>query len=256
MILHQFPSSHYNEKARWALDYKQIAHERISYLPGPHVSKIKNLTGGKQSSTPVLEADTIISGSAAIIDFLEQRYPDHPLYPAKVEERTAAFDWQTRLDESLGPAVRTVVFAIFVEEPGFLTKTFAGKKLFLTRLGYRAMLPMVMPIIKKANGADSEENIQACQTCVDQYLNEIAETVETTGYLVGDAFSVADLTAASLLAPLTRQSHPDMKRPEPVPQTMLSLINAYAMHPAIVWVQRMYQQHRADLNGSRVMSNG
>ncbi|MCA9686256.1 MAG: glutathione S-transferase N-terminal domain-containing protein, partial [Myxococcales bacterium] len=41
----QFAFSHYNEKARWALDYKGLAHRRRSLLPGPHVPVVKLLTG-------------------------------------------------------------------------------------------------------------------------------------------------------------------------------------------------------------------
>ena len=36
VTLHQFRYSHFNEKVRWALDFKGIAHERVSELPGPH----------------------------------------------------------------------------------------------------------------------------------------------------------------------------------------------------------------------------
>jgi glutathione S-transferase len=42
--LHQFPSSHFNEKARWALDYKGLEHSRLNYLPGPHMRPIKKLS--------------------------------------------------------------------------------------------------------------------------------------------------------------------------------------------------------------------
>ena len=33
VTLLQFPYSPYNEKARWALDYKRVAHRRRSFLP-------------------------------------------------------------------------------------------------------------------------------------------------------------------------------------------------------------------------------
>ncbi len=51
LTLLQFPYSPYNEKARWALDYKRVAHRRRSFLPGPHKLKIRRLTG--QSGLPV-----------------------------------------------------------------------------------------------------------------------------------------------------------------------------------------------------------
>lgn len=239
--LHQFNSSHFNEKARWALDYKTVPHRRISYLPGPHMSAIKKLTNSSTSATPVLVADKVVQGSADIIDYLEKTYPEKPLYPTDPE---AVLALQTRFDSELGPAVRTVVFAVLVNEPAFLAKTFTRGMPFLKRMAYRAVLPLMLPIIKKANGADTEENILHCEKVVLEYLNEIAEKSKATGYLASDQFSVADLTAAALLAPLVRLNHDDMRRPEPIPQAMLSLFAAYAQHPAIQWVDRIYKQHR------------
>ncbi len=77
----QFPYSHFNEKARWALDYKRLPHRRRNLLPGPHVLQLKRLTGRTQ--VPVLRlGDRLVSGSAQIIDELERRVPEPPLYPA------------------------------------------------------------------------------------------------------------------------------------------------------------------------------
>jgi hypothetical protein len=50
--LFQFRVSHFNEKARWALDYKSIEHVRHSLVPGAHKPKIKKLSG--QEQVPVL----------------------------------------------------------------------------------------------------------------------------------------------------------------------------------------------------------
>jgi hypothetical protein len=36
MELIQFRYSPYNEKVRWALDFKRVPHVRRSLLPGPH----------------------------------------------------------------------------------------------------------------------------------------------------------------------------------------------------------------------------
>src|SRR5436190_1646821 len=39
-VLWQFKYSHYNEKARWALDFKRVTHVRQSLLPGPHIPRV------------------------------------------------------------------------------------------------------------------------------------------------------------------------------------------------------------------------
>jgi hypothetical protein len=54
-VLWQFRYSHYNEKVRWALDFKRIAHERRSLLPGLHIPRVVWMTG--QKAVPVLVID-------------------------------------------------------------------------------------------------------------------------------------------------------------------------------------------------------
>jgi len=84
--LFQFEASHFNEKARWALDYKSIDHKKRSLLPGFHIPTIKRLTGKTQ--VPLLRlGDTLVQGSSQIIEALEEKYPDPALYPQEAEQR-------------------------------------------------------------------------------------------------------------------------------------------------------------------------
>jgi glutathione S-transferase len=127
VVLHQFPYSHYNEKARWGLDWKGVPHVRRSHLPGPHALAIKRLSG--QTATPVLVIDgEVIAGSARILDALERRHPERPLYPADPALRRRALEIQERFDREVGPAARTVLFSALIEEPDYLCAVFAGHR--------------------------------------------------------------------------------------------------------------------------------
>jgi len=80
LVLHMFPASHFNEKARWGLDWKGLPHARVAYLPGPHGPQLRRLSG--QAQTPVLVMrGRVIPGSARILDELERAFPQRPLYP-------------------------------------------------------------------------------------------------------------------------------------------------------------------------------
>ncbi len=243
LVLHQFEFSHFNEKARWALDFKGIEHRRESYLPGPHMPAIKRLSGKTQ--TPVLQTpDCIISGSAEIIDHLETAHPAPPLYPESAEAKTAALALQSQFDTELGPAARTVVFSNLVEEGSYLCAMFARKAAAPKRWLYRATYPIAKAMIAKANGTTDPANVARSFEVVERTLDEIATQAEPTGYLVGSEFSIADLSAAALLAPLANPQHPDMARPKPIPASVAALISKFAEHPAIAWVHQMYAQHR------------
>ncbi len=242
--LHQFAYSHFNEKARWALDYKGVDHVRETYLPGPHAPSIRKLSG--QTQTPVLVRDNeVIAGSARIIDELERAVPEPPLYPHDPELRSAALQLQEQFDAEVGPAVRTMVFSVLVNDASYLVRMFGGSKNTLKRTLYRATFPLARPMIAKANGVTSDANVQRARERTFNALDDVAQRGQATGYLVGDTFSVADLTAAALIAPISDVAHPDMSRPKPVPDAFRAMVAEFADHPGVAWVNRIYSTHRA-----------
>jgi glutathione S-transferase len=242
-VLHQFLYSHYNEKARWALAYKGVAHTRRSYLPGPHVPFIRRLSG--QQQTPVLALDgQVISGSAAIIDELERRHPEPALYPADPALRERALGLQEHFDTQVGPATRTVVFSALIDEPDYLSRMFARDARPLGRRLYRASYPIARGLIARGNGVNDPTNVRRAFSTAREAFDRIAAQTQATGYLCGDEFSIADLTAAALLAPLVALAHPDMARPTPVPQRLAELYGEWEAHPAADWVRTQYARHR------------
>src|SRR6478672_8414156 len=88
-VLWQLQISHYNEKVRWALDYKRIPHTRRSMMPGFHRLITKRLAG--VDTSPVMQfADGAVGDSSAILQAIEGRYPDPPLMPDAPDDRERA----------------------------------------------------------------------------------------------------------------------------------------------------------------------
>ncbi|HYY74623.1 MAG TPA: glutathione S-transferase N-terminal domain-containing protein, partial [Solirubrobacterales bacterium] len=56
-ILWHIEISHYNEKARWALDLKGVDYERRAPTPGAHMLVALWLTRGRHKTFPVLQLD-------------------------------------------------------------------------------------------------------------------------------------------------------------------------------------------------------
>ena len=81
-------------------------------------------------------------------------------------------------------------------------------------------------------------------------MESIAKLTFKDRYLAGDSFSVADLTAAALLAPLIDPPHPDMKKPEPMPAKLAALTHKWHDHPAGRWALGIYERHRPTLSPS------
>src|SRR5829696_5923651 len=115
-LLWHIPLSHFSEKARWALDYKCIAHRR-KVLGADYLIRAWRATG--HGTLPILFLDgRAIGDSTHIIAKLEERYPEPPLYPRHVGARQHALALEDYLDEQLGPALRaTIVTPLFRHDP-------------------------------------------------------------------------------------------------------------------------------------------
>ena len=102
-VLHQLKFSHFNEKARFALDYKGVAHVRRTVFPGQHRDVARELAG--TSTLPILVLDgRAVPDSTQIIAALEELRPEPPLYPSDPEDRRRALELEDHFDEQLGPA--------------------------------------------------------------------------------------------------------------------------------------------------------
>ena len=111
-VLYHIEISHYNEKVRWALDYKGVAHRRKAPMPMLHMAWAAAMTRGQDKTFPILRlnGDTI-ADSTRIIERLEHDYPEPPLYPAEPDDRRRALELEEFFDEELAPHLRRAAFA-------------------------------------------------------------------------------------------------------------------------------------------------
>lgn len=241
--LWQFRYSPYNEKARWALALKGIAHETHTVLPGPHMRTMKKLS--RQTKTPVLVIDgKVTPGSAAILSLLDERFPEPPLMPGEPPQREKVLEIQRWFDDDIGPRLRRTVLASMLGHPGYVAETFAGDKPWATRTFYRSVLPLAAGMIRKGNGIRSEADVEDGLVAAEEAFDFIERETSDADYLVGERFTIADLTAASILATVVNPDHPAMKRPEPIPEPTRALIARFANRPGADWVRRIYAMHR------------
>jgi glutathione S-transferase len=240
--LYQFAFSHYNEKARWALDWKGIAHVRRSLLPGPHRPVIQKLTG--QAQVPVLRwGDQIIPGSAQIIEHLERQQPSPPLYPSSEAARREALDTARWFDDEVGGPIRLAFFHDFLRDAGYAARCFSTEAGPVASRLYRAVFPMIRVVMRrdmKIDAAGAERGIARTMEALDR----VAQRAGRDGYLAGDAFSVADLTAASLLSVAAFPKESPVPVVEPRSPAITRWIARFASHPGVEWVASMYRRHR------------
>jgi len=240
--LWHIPFSHYSEKVRWALDYKRVAHRR-RVLGSDYLIKVWRATG--QGKLPVLWLDgRAIADSTRIIAALEEHYPEPALYPREAAARQRALALEDDLDETLGPALRAaVVTPLFQHDPDFALRmltTGMGSKAYP---GLRRML-RVFPWYYRLRHKISERNLERDRTIVAAALDRIEQERQGRTYLVGEVFSVADLTAAALLGPLLQP--PELQYPLQVelPVYLEDYRTTLLQHPAAQWAADIYRLHR------------
>ena len=242
-VLWQLQISHYNEKVRWALDYKRIPHVRRSLLPGIHSIKARQLTGDVDT-TPVLTLDgRSIGDSTRIIAAIEERWPDPPLYPRDEEQRRRALELEEFFDEELGPHIRRAVYQELLSHPELVVPLFTHGQ----RLAGRALVRATFPLLRIGMRQRMRINAEAAERShrkTEEAMDRLEAEIGPSGYLVGGAFSVADLTAASLFYPVARPGefpYPSIEQPPP---SAAEILDPLAERPGGEWVAEIYRRHR------------
>ncbi|MEZ4452132.1 MAG: glutathione S-transferase family protein [Nannocystaceae bacterium] len=238
----QFRFSHYNEKARWALDHKRIPHTRRSLLPGPHLPILRRMTGGTQ--VPVLRIDgELVIGSSAILARLEADYPERPLYPERPEWRARALEVQRLFDEEVGAEARRALFLELLQDARYAARCFTQGFGAATSAIYGLAFPMTRAAMRRAMDLDPGRQ-EAALTALTRGLDFVAEHAGPDGFLVGDRFSIADLTAASLLQLVSFPRELEFGLPEPRSPRMERWLARWSTHPGAAWVTETYRAHR------------
>jgi glutathione S-transferase len=89
----------------------------------------------------------------------------------------------------------------------------------------------------------SEESAARAREAVVAAMDRVERELQPSGYLVGDRFSVADLTAASLFTPVLAPPERPFA-PKTLAPAVQELRDELSARPGGGWVAQMYARHR------------
>lgn len=239
--LYQFSFSHFCEKARWALDYKGQTYTIKNLLAGPHLSVTKKLA--PKTCVPILvDADTTVQESAAIIDYLDEKYPSKPLTPGDSNLAREAREWEEYLDEEIGVTVRAwFYYHALPIKTSALTFLLHDGPWYGGPL-YALIFPKVRGVMTEKMDLNAETAKRSEERLIDG-LSRLNDTIQGRRFLVGDSFTRADLTACALLSHLFR---PIEKFEAVCPEPVLALSKQYSGQPVYKWVNDTYRDYRGN----------
>ena len=222
----QMYASPWAERVRWALIFKGVPYEKQNYQPGVDEEAVKKLTG--QAQVPVLVVNgTVIPDSTAILNWLEEYKPQPGLMPKSDKERAQVMLWEELMDGVLGPQARMLIVGHFLR---------SGEPELQQGGRYFAQ--------KYQHSPYAEEHANAT---VERVLTVLKYALEGRQHLVGDTFTRADVTAASML--LLVNPPPDDLFLFPAatrPMYTVPLTREAAFAPIFAWRDEIYRKYRGE----------
>jgi glutathione S-transferase len=241
--LWHIPISHYSEKVRWALAHKGVEHDRRAPIPGYHMAVALALTRGRHYTFPVIELDgRRIGDSTTIISALERRHPELPLYPADEAERHRALELEDWFDEQLGPYVRRFAFHSIRDDREQFADLASRQVPAPLRRYRRVTVAYGRAFTGVRFGAASERRADQALEKVLAALDHLESELGDNEYLVGERFTVADLTAAALFFPLVLP--PEGPVQLELPPAVANVREPLQDRRGFRWVQEMFRRHR------------
>jgi glutathione S-transferase len=251
--------SHFNEKARWALDHFRVAYEERAYMPGLHALGALSLAPrhglGRADristplATPILVTDDgrCVRDSSAIVRYVSDRYAakGEGLYPTP---EVATLD--DRFSKSFGPHTRRVVYFHAFSAPELLRRS-ADENVGPTQARwFKRVYPLVERLIAKRLGVNPERAAHSLEKCRAE-IDEVSRRIEGRRYLVGDRFTAADLAFACMAAPLILPSREEgygahLPEIEACPPAFVDIIRETRATPAGQFALRLFREERGE----------
>jgi glutathione S-transferase len=248
LVLWHIPVSHYNEKVRWALDFKGLEYDRRAPQPPVHMLVAMALTRSPHVTFPVLQVDgEAIGDSTAIIAELERRFPDPPLYPPDPSERRRALDLEDFFDEEVGPPIRQLGWHEITRDEKRMTRYIAETTRGPLARFAGAQAAAARRFLDLRFDVASEDGAQESRRRIVAGLDRLEAELGDGDYLVGGRFTVADLTAAALLYPLVLPPEAPRQLGSEPPPAYERFRAPLKNRRGYEWVREMFARHRRRL---------
>ncbi|MFK5955719.1 MAG: glutathione S-transferase family protein [Planctomycetota bacterium] len=243
------PTSHYCEKARWAMDYVGFAYEEEMHMPVFHM-RIAKKAGGKPTVPVLVTGDGVFNDSTDILQFLDRTTEDHKLYPEDPNLRKEVEDFEELCDEVVGKHSRRVIYSYLLQQKESFFQMFPEQcpphEVRWLRFGF----PVFRILVRRAYNINPQSVARSVQKVKDVFALVEARLAQGGDYLFGDTISAADIAFACTAVPIVVPDDYFVKLPslEDFPAEGRALIEEFRESPAGLYARKLFREDRPRCN--------
>jgi glutathione S-transferase len=239
--------SHYCEKARWALERAGIEYVENAHAPVLHYGA--TLLRHLQRTTPILVTPHgTIKDSTDILRHADKFVPeDQRLFPSDPQDLAEVEALEEMFDRRLGPATRRLAYFYVMRDMAKLRQLVEPGIPKAEQVLFRVGRPGIVAFLRWGLRLEPE-GAKKAESRVDSVFGEVESRLARGArrYLVGNRLTAADLTFASLAAPVVLPPEYGWPLPsvEDGPSDLLQLRDRLRSRPAGTFALRLYKEER------------
>lgn len=250
--LYQFELSHYSEKVRLILDYKQLEYRKVEVTPGVGQIELMQKSGSRQ--VPVLkDGGTYVADSTEIALYLERKYPERPIIPTDPLAKGQCLLIEEWADVSLGLMGRKAFVGALNQNQNFRKSLLPDSTPDLVKTAIAAIPGEVLDVLGTGVGFGGGA-VKEAKKSLTQDLEALCLILQDRPYLTGDTPTLADLAVAGLSIYLKFPTGTYLDLPAPLKgKGIPGLADNITFEPFFAWRDRLYTEFRS---GSSVSPPG
>ncbi|BAZ43295.1 glutathione S-transferase [Chondrocystis sp. NIES-4102] len=245
--LYQFELSHYCEKVRLILDYKQLDYRKIEVTPGVGQIELMQKSGSRQ--VPVLkDGSTYVADSTEIALYLERKYPERPILPSDPLTKGQCLLIEEWADSSIALNSRKAFIGALNQNQNFRTSILPANTPDILKTAIGAIPGEILDVLGTGVGFGGDAVKEARKSLI-QDLEALCLILQNQPYLTGDTPTLADLAVAGLSVLLKFPTGSYLNIPDPLKgKGIPGLADNITFEPFFAWRDRLYAEFRRGSN--------